>query len=97
MVLNEAYDFLKNAGVVSSEGEFSRDWLGHSDCYWRTLRFKNAHPSIGSVAVCASRLQKAGEQMLGKPQYRPLGARFIAMSEKCHEVVNEHSVELDLI
>jgi hypothetical protein len=95
MVLNETYDFLKNAGIVSSEAEFSEDWLGHSECYLRTLRFKNADPGIGSIAICASRLQKAGEQMLSTAHYRQLGMSFISMSEKCHRIVNERSVQLE--
>jgi hypothetical protein len=96
MVLDETYDLLRNVGIVTSESDFSENWLGCSESYLRTLRFKKAHPSIGSIAILGSRLQKAGEQMLGKPQYRPLGARFIAMSERCHALVNQQSVELDL-
>ena len=95
MVLNETYDLLRKAGIVSSEAEFSEDWLGCSESYLRTLRHKNAHPSIGSIAICASRLQKAGEQMLSTPHYRQLGMSFISMSEKCHRIVNERSVQLE--
>jgi len=96
MVLNETYDLLRNAGIVSSEAEFSEDWLGCSESYLRTLRHKNAHPSIGSIAICASRLQKAGEQMLSTIRFRQLGIRFIEMSEKCHQHVNVQSVVLEL-
>lgn len=97
MVLHEAYDLLRNAGIVSNESEFSQDWLGRSGCYFRSLRFKGVEPSLGSIAVCGSRLQKAGEQMLVVPRYRQLGLRFIAVSERCHEFVNESAVELDLV
>ena len=96
IILNEAYDLLRETGIVSNESEFSEFWLGHSDCYLRTLRFKNAEPSMGSLAICGVRLQKAGEQMRAKRRYRNLGNRFIEMSEKFHRQVNEKSVELEL-
>ena len=57
MILSDVYKLLKKEHLVSSESEFSRDWLGRSECYLRTLRFKGVTPSAGSVAVCASRLQ----------------------------------------
>jgi hypothetical protein len=94
IIINEAYDLLRETGIVSNESEFSEDWLGHSDCYLRTLRFKNAEPSMGSLAICGVRLQKAGEEMLSRNRYRQLGKRIMEMSKKCHQHVNEHGVEL---
>ena len=45
-VLNEVYDLLKKIGAVDNESEFSKDWLARSECYMRTLRFKQANPSV---------------------------------------------------
>ena len=56
-VLNEVYDLLKKIGAVDNESEFSTDWLARSECYMRTLRFKQANPSVGTLAICASKLQ----------------------------------------
>ena len=92
MVLNEAYYILREAGLVSSESEFSEDWLGHSECYLRTLRFKKSDPSLGAIAICGSRLQKAGEALLPVPTYKKLGIRLLVLSERCHDTVNEGSV-----
>ena len=39
-VLNEVFELLQQIGAVSSESEFSKDWLCRSECYMRTLRFK---------------------------------------------------------
>ena len=39
-VLTEVYALLKTIGAVANEAEFSRDWLGRSECYMRMLRFK---------------------------------------------------------
>ena len=50
-VLNEVYDLLKKIGAVDNESEFSTDWLARSECYMRTLRFKQANPSVGTLAI----------------------------------------------
>ena len=31
-VLKEVYELLRNIGAVTNEAEFSRDWLGRSEC-----------------------------------------------------------------
>ena len=48
-VLNDVFDLLVQIGAVSSESEFSKDWLCRSECYMRTLRFKRVKPSVGTV------------------------------------------------
>lgn len=96
-ILNEIFETLSGAGVVSTEGEFSQDWLGHCESYLRTLRFKNAEPSIGVVAIVGSRLQKAGEQIIASPRHIHVGQRFLELSNKCHQLVNENAVALELV
>ena len=96
-LIMEAFDFLKSKGIVATESEFSESWLAHSECYLRTLRMKKAEPSVGVVAICASRLQKAGEQIMSSPHHRHVGIRFLELSERCHRLVNENAVELELI
>ena len=39
-ILNDVFDLLQQIDAVSSESEFSRDWLCRSECYVRMLRFK---------------------------------------------------------
>lgn len=96
-LIMEAFDLLKSKGIVSSESEFSEDWLAHSECYLRTLRMKSAEPSMGVVAICASRLQKAGEQIMSSPRHRQVGQHFIELSEKLHSEINANAVELELV
>ncbi len=96
-ILNEIFETLSGVGVVSTEGEFSQDWLGHSESYLRTLRFKNTEPSMGALAICSVRLQKAGQEMIASKRYQHVGMRFLALSEKCHEQINKEAVELDLV
>ena len=45
-VLNDVFELLVQIGAVSSESEFSKDWLCRSECYMRTLRFKRVKPSV---------------------------------------------------
>ena len=95
-VISEIFGFLKGKGIVATESEFSMDWLGCSESYVRKLRSARTEPSIGAIAICASRLQKAGDDMIALQRYRQLGTEFIAMSEKCRALVNVDAVEFDL-
>ena len=87
-VILEIFAFLKNAAIVQTESEFSEDWLGHTECYMRTLRFKKADASLGTIAVCGTRMQKAGDQLIARLGCPSLGAQFIDLSEKCRTLVN---------
>ena len=53
-VLNDVFELLQQIGAVSSESEFSRDWLCRSECYVRTLRFKRVKPSVGAPLYAQS-------------------------------------------
>ena len=90
-VLNEVFDLLVQIGAVSSESEFSKDWLCRSECYMRTLRFKRVKPSVG-LAICASKLQHYGRCMTATEQHTQLGKQFIELSEQCHKHINSDAV-----
>ena len=85
MVLDEIFDLLQQIGAVSSESEFSKDWLCRSECYMRTLRFKRAKPSVGT-------LEHYGRSMTATERHTQLGKRFIELSEQCHEQINSDAV-----
>lgn len=87
-VLTEVFELLRQIGAVNSESEFSRDWLCRSECYMRTLRFKRVRPSVGTLAICASKLQHYGRFMTATEQHTELGKRFIELSERCHQQIN---------
>ena len=87
-VLNEVFELLQQIGAVSSESEFSRDWLARSECYMRTLRFKQANPSVGTLAICASKLQHYASCMTATDKHAKLGKQFIKLSEQCHTQIN---------
>ncbi|WP_082644911.1 DUF6626 family protein [Thalassobacter stenotrophicus] len=87
-ILNDVYELLNSIGAVRSEGEFSTEWLGRSECYLRTLRFKGSDASVGAVAICASKLQHYGKRMLNTEQHSELGKQFLQLSEQCHKLIN---------
>jgi hypothetical protein len=51
MVLNEVFGLLKSIGAVRSESEFSRDWLGRSECYLRSIRFSGLEPCYDTAVT----------------------------------------------
>ena len=85
------YALLKRIGAVANETEFSRDWLGRSECYLRTLRFKRSTPSVGTLAICASKLQHYGRCMMETDANKQLGEQFLGLSERCHQQINAHA------
>ena len=87
-VINDVFVLLQQIGAVNSESEFSRDWLCRSESYMRTLRFKRAEPSVGTLAICASKLQHYGRCMTATDAHKKVGARFIELSELCHQQIN---------
>lgn len=90
-IIYEVYELLSRIGAVRSESEFSTDWLGRSECYLRTLRFKGCDASVGAVAICASKLQHYGTRMLNTEQHIELGKQFLQLSEQCHKQINAQS------
>jgi hypothetical protein len=93
----EVFGYLKSKQIVSGESEFSEHWLGCSESYMRKLRSSQSEPSLGTIAVCASRLQKAGEQIIASRPHRHVGQQFLSLSERCHQLINEQAVELELV
>ena len=91
-VLNDVFELLQQIGAVSSESEFSRDWLCRSECYVRTLRFKRVKPSVGTLAICASKLQHYGCCMTATERHAQLAKQFIELSERCHKQINADDV-----
>ena len=90
-VLYDVFELLQQIGAVSSESEFSKDWLCRSECYMRTLRFKRVKPSVGTLAICASKLQHYASSMKLKNSHNELSQRFTYLSNQCHQQINAQS------
>jgi len=91
-VLKEVFELLQQIGAVSSDSEFSRYWLVRSECYMRTLRFKQTNPSVGTLAICASKLQHYASCMTATERHAQLAKQFIELSERCHKQINADAV-----
>jgi hypothetical protein len=92
----EVFGYLKSKQIVSGESDFSEHWLGCSESYMRKLRSSQSEPSLGTIAICASRLQNAAEQFEVLPRYQSLAKQLASMSNKCRSLVDAESVEFDL-
>ena len=94
-VLFEVFELLKSQGLVSTENEFSKDWLARSESYARGLRFHDAEPSIATMALWASKIQYYGERRLRQQteQHRAVGEKFLSYSQIWHGKSNEQCVD----
>jgi len=92
----EVFGYLKSKQIVSGESEFCEHWLGCSEGYMRKLRHKRTEPSLGTIAICASRLQNAADQLGALPRYQPLAKQLTSMSIKCRSLVDADCVEFEL-
>lgn len=92
-VVLEIFDFLKEQKLVEAENQFSEHWLDQSESYLRTLRHKKKEPSLGVVAIIGIRLQNLGEQLNNSPQHAQVGQKFLELSRKCYQLVNQNTTE----
>jgi hypothetical protein len=96
-IILETYDFLKSKGIVTGGSDFSTEWLGQCESYFRGLRFKQTEPTLGVVAICASRLQQASQFIRQSPAHVHVADKFLALSQQCQQIVNEGAAELELV
>lgn len=53
MILEDAFQFLKSAGLMPTHAAFSTDYLGHSPRYYDYLRCSRAKSSLKSLLKLA--------------------------------------------
>ena len=87
-VLNEVFEYLKEIKAVDSESEFSTEWLCRSESYLRSLRFKGVQPSIGTLAICASKLSHYGSRLKDKPKHADVSDQLLQLSNACNLQIN---------
>ncbi len=90
-VLNEVFEYLKEIKAVDSESEFSTEWLCRSESYLRSLRFKKVQPSIGTLAICASKLSHYGNRLKEQQKHSNISAQLLQLSNACHQQINNAS------
>ena len=90
-VLNEVFEYLKGIEAVDTESEFSTDWLCRSESYMRSLRFKQVPPSMGTLAICASKLSHYGNKLKEKKTHNNIPDQLLQLSEACNRQINAAS------
>ncbi|WP_198133314.1 DUF6626 family protein [Roseobacter sp. AzwK-3b] len=90
-VLEAVRDELKTCHAIGSEREFCEQWLGKSECYIRTLRFNDLHPSADALMTCASKLGwYAGElQQSSELHHKHWAGVFGRLREDCVTAVEQ--------
>ena len=58
----------------------------------RRLSFKRVNPSVGTLAICASKLKHYGRSITATERHAQLGKRFIELSEQCDKQINSDAV-----
>ena len=66
--------------------------LARSEYYMLTLRFKQSNTSMGTLAICVSKLKHYGRCMTATEAHTQLGNRFIEISERCQKQINAGAV-----
>ena len=84
LVIFEVFGAMQKAQLVRSEQEFCRVWLGRSECYLRTIRFKQAQPSLGTLALCADRLWQ-GSKIMQESGDTKAATLLNALSLRCRQ------------
>jgi hypothetical protein len=54
---------LKQAGIIRSGTDFSKNWLGMEGSYWRGCQTKNREPSVKAIARCAVKLRTIADKL----------------------------------
>ena len=94
--VGSAFELCKSHGLTENLAEFSQVFLGQNQSYFITLKSNVAEPTLGAVAILATRLQSTAEAMMATKKYRHLALKLMNESEKLRDIVNEDGVELDL-
>ena len=82
--------------VSMTDGVGARDSTNIDDANSRKVSAdtasKRVKPSVGTLAICASKLQHYGRCMTATEQHTQLGKRFSELSEQCHKQINNVAV-----
>ena len=86
----DIYELLIKYKFIKNESEFSIYWLGKSESYWRNLRFRDAIPSVGAIAICGSKLRYYGNIFSAVDDRKALSEEFLRQSANCYKYVNQN-------
>lgn len=64
MIIQEIFEVLSDLGLVRSQVEFSRIWLGKSPRYYSSLLSRQQQPSLGTLAGLLFRVRNFAEHTM---------------------------------
>ncbi len=71
--IDVVFQELKKIGQCQSRSDFSRDWLGRNEGYFRSVQSKGLRPSIEAQVNLAARLRDLG-MSFGTSEYPSIAA-----------------------
>ena len=79
------FDELRTIGLVTNSCDFSRDWLGRNESYYRGLRSKSRKPSMAVLVACASKMKGLGDSLTvyGDDKIRAKGRKLKRLARRC--------------
>ena len=79
--IDDVYDELKRIGQCQSRSEFSREWLGRNESYFRSIQSKGLTPSIVAQVNLAARLRELGMNFTRseRPILEDIGATYLRL------------------
>lgn len=87
MTIEIVYEELRKQGLVKAGSDFSENWLGMQEGYYRGLRNKRRDPSAKALATCAVRLKRHARMLEVStfPQVQLIADRYDKLADQCVE------------
>jgi len=85
MAIEIVYEELRKLGSVKAGSDFSENWLGMQEGYYRGLRNKRRDPSAKALATCAVRLKRHARMLEVStfPQVQRIANSYDMLAEHC--------------
>lgn len=89
MAIEIVYEELRKLGSVKAGSDFSENWLGMQEGYYRGLRNKRRDPSAKALATCAVRLKSRARmlEISTLPQVQLIAGKYDMLAEHCVEAL----------
>lgn len=91
---------LQELELCGSPSQFSREWLGRDQSYYRSLRWHKRQPSIDAIRNCAAKLDQMADCLMRSGQHRVAekGMRLLVLRGACEvaiQSIGEHGAIRD--
>jgi hypothetical protein len=84
-IIDIVFEELKRIGQCSSRSQFSREWLGRNESYYRSIQSKGIKPSAEAQLNLVSRLRDLGMNFSCSeyPSLVKIGNRYLELYGQC--------------